>query len=183
NPYLVRGLDYYTRTVFELQHGSLVGAQNALGGGGRYDALAAELGYPDTPGVGFAGGIDRVAHMLQHDLGKVTPPAAADVLVLPMDEGLDRAAAQVGRICRRALPTAVDYSTRSLRAKMRAADRSGATWAVIMNADEARRQVVQLRNLASGDQREVAWDGLPDAITPPAGPHEVARVRGVDREG
>ena len=183
NPYLVRGLDYYTRTVFELQHGSLVGAQNALGGGGRYDALAAELGYPDTPGVGFAGGIDRVAHMLQHDLGKVTPPAATDVLVLPMDEGLDRAAAQVGRICRRALPTAVDYSTRSLRAKMRAADRSGATWAVIKNADEARRQVVQLRNLASGDQREVAWDGLPDAITPPAGPHEVARVRGVDREG
>jgi histidyl-tRNA synthetase len=164
NPYLVRGLDYYTRTVFELQHGSLGGAQNALGGGGRYDALAAELGYADTPGVGFAGGIDRVAYMLQNELGKVAPPPSADVLVLPMSEGLDRAAAQVGRICRQASPTAVDYSSRSLRAKMRAADRSGAGWAVIMNEEEARRQVAQLRNLVSGDQREVAWGALPEAI-------------------
>src|SRR5215472_4984375 len=183
NPYLVRGLDYYTRTVFEYQHEALGGAQNSLGGGGRYDALAAELGYPDTPGVGFAGGIDRVAYMLQHELGTVTPPAAADVLVLPMNEGLERAAAQVGRICRRASPTAVDYRTRSLRAKMRAADRSGATWVVIMNAEEAQRRVVQLRNLASGDQREVAWDALPEAITSPQGPDEIARSGGVKREG
>jgi histidyl-tRNA synthetase len=164
NPRLVRGLDYYTRTVFEYQHEALGGAQNSLGGGGRYDRLAADLGYPDTPGVGFAGGVDRVAYMLQHDLGAITPPPPADVLVLPADEGLDRAAAQVGRVCRALRPTAVDYSVRSLRAKMRAADRSGARWAAIMNAAEAERQVVQLRDLVSGDQREVAWDALPEAL-------------------
>ena len=169
NPYLVRGLDYYTRTVFELQHESLGGAQNSLGGGGRYDALAAELGFPDTPGVGFAGGIDRVAYMLQHELGLIKAAPAADVLVLPMTEGLELAAAHVGRVCRTVAPTATDYSARSLRAKMRAADRSGARWAVIMNAEEAGRQVAQLRDLISGDQRELAWDALPDAIAPKGG--------------
>src|SRR5215472_16885307 len=115
--------------------------------------------------------------------GTASPAAAADALVLPMNEGLERAAAQVGRICRRASRTAVDYRTRSLRAKMRAADRSGATWVVIMNAEEAQRRVVQLRNLASGDQREVAWDALPVAITSPQGPDEIARSGGVKREG
>jgi histidyl-tRNA synthetase len=168
NPYLVRGLDYYTRTVFEYQHEGLGGAQNALGGGGRYDGLAAEIGYPGTPGVGFAGGIDRVAHMLQHDLGAIVPPASADVLVLPMGEGLDRQAAEVGRIARAVLPAAVDYTTRSLAAKMRAADKTGARWVAIMNADEAGRRVVQLKNLVGGEQREVAWDDLAEAIA--AGP-------------
>src|SRR5947208_3468552 len=75
NPYLVRGLDYYTRTVFEYQHEALGGAQNSLGGGGRYDGLAAALGYPDTPGVGFAGGLDRVVMMLRD--GGELPPAPA----------------------------------------------------------------------------------------------------------
>jgi len=163
NPYLVRGLDYYTRTVFEFQHGSLGGAQNALGGGGRYDGLAAALGYPDTPGVGFAGGIDRVALMVEQEAGEVPVPPAA-VLVLPMEERLDAAAAQVGRLCRRAASAAVDYSRRSLRAKMRAADRSGARWAAIMNAEEAGRRVVQLRDLASGEQREVGWEDLPASL-------------------
>jgi histidyl-tRNA synthetase len=164
NPYLVRGLDYYTRTVFELQHQALGGAQNALAGGGRYDGLAAVLGYPDTPGVGFAAGIDRVVAMLRTEVGEVTPPPAAEVLVLPAGEGLELAAAEVGRICREAAPTAVDYSSRSLKAKMRTADRSGARWVVIMNADEAARRVVQLRNLVTGDQRETPWDTLPGAF-------------------
>src|SRR6202022_2591971 len=65
NPNLVRGLDYYTRTVFEYQHESLGGAQNSLGGGGRYDGLAAALGYKSTPGVGFAMGMDRTAIVLR----------------------------------------------------------------------------------------------------------------------
>jgi histidyl-tRNA synthetase len=164
NPRLVRGLDYYTRTVFEYQHEALGGAQNSLGGGGRYDGLAASLGYPDTPGVGFAGGVDRVVAMLEKELGKVDPAPAAQVLVLTVGDGLDRAGAEVGRLCRPVAPTAVDYSSRSLRAKMRAADRSGARWVAIMNADEAGRRVVQLRDLVSGDQREVSWDALPEAV-------------------
>ena len=163
NAYLVRGLDYYTRTVFEFQHRALGGAQNALGGGGRYDGLAAALGFPDTPGVGFAGGIDRVVLMLQ-ETGRVVPAPAADLLVLPVGAGLEFGAARVGRIAREAVPVAVDYSARSLRAKMRSADHSGARWAAIMNAEEAARRVVQLRDLVSGEQREVAWDDLPRAL-------------------
>ena len=74
NPELVRGLDYYTRTVFEYQHESLGGAQNALGGGGRYDGLAAALGYRVTPGVGFAIGLDRTAMVLKKRK-PLAPPA------------------------------------------------------------------------------------------------------------
>jgi len=154
--HLVRGLDYYTRTVFELQHAALGGAQNALGGGGRYDGLAAALGYPDTPGVGFAGGIDRVVLALPES----EPVEQPQLRVLPAGSGLDAEAARVGRQCRSEVPTVVDFSRRSLGAKMRAAGRTGSRWVAIMAADEAQRQVVQLRDMRSGEQREVPWDQL-----------------------
>lgn len=160
NPHLVRGLDYYTRTVFELQHEDLGGAQNALGGGGRYDGLATALGYPPTPGVGFAGGLDRTVEVL----GEISPPPPADLLVLPADPGLELPAAEVGRICRACLPTAVDYGSRSLAAKMRAAHRSGCRWVAIMTAEQAARRVVQLRDMGSGEQRELGWERLPEAL-------------------
>ncbi|MBO0702475.1 MAG: histidine--tRNA ligase, partial [Candidatus Dormibacteraeota bacterium] len=78
NPYLVRGLDYYTRTVWEFQHEALGGAQNSIGGGGRYDGLAEALGYPATPAVGFAGGLDRMVMVLDAQRGgpRAQPPAA-----------------------------------------------------------------------------------------------------------
>jgi histidyl-tRNA synthetase len=164
NPYLVRGLDYYTRTVFEFQHEALGGAQNSLGGGGRYDGLAAALGYPDTPGVGFAGGLDRVVMMLQQEGHEIPLTPAADVLVLPDGEDLDVAAAAVAREARKATSAATDFSRRSLRAKMRAAARSGCRWVAIMNAEEAARHAVQLREMESGEQREVAWDQLAEAL-------------------
>ncbi|HEX6489716.1 MAG TPA: histidine--tRNA ligase [Candidatus Dormibacteraeota bacterium] len=164
DPYLVRGLDYYTRTTFEFRHESLGGAQNAIGGGGRYDGLAAELGYAETPGVGFGLGVDRTLEVLAAEGIQVESPPAAELLVLPADPELEAAAAAIARKAREALPTAVDYSDRSLRAKMRAAGKSGARWAAIFNAAEAARRVVQLRDLASGDQREVGWDDLPRAI-------------------
>lgn len=166
NPSLVRGLDYYTRTVFELQHEALGGAQNSLGGGGRYDGLAAALGYPDTPGVGFAGGIDRVVIMLESEGGRVEAPPAAELLVLPTTAELDRAAADVGRLGRTAVSTAVDYSRRSLKAKMRTAGNSRARWAAILGPEEAARRTVKLRDLTSGDQKEVPWDALGETLSP-----------------
>jgi histidyl-tRNA synthetase len=175
NPYLVRGLDYYTRTVFELQHQSLGGAQNALGGGGRYDGLAAALGYPDTPGVGFAGGLDRVVTMLREEGHDLPGRSGPRLLVLPDADDLEVAAAQVAREARRVTSAAPDYSRRSLRAKMRAAARSGARWVAIMNAEEAARHVVQLRDMESGEQREVAWDRLAPAVaTPPPAASDLA---------
>ncbi|MBO0683766.1 MAG: ATP phosphoribosyltransferase regulatory subunit, partial [Candidatus Dormibacteraeota bacterium] len=160
NPFLVRGLDYYTRTVFEFQHRAIGGAQNALGGGGRYDGLAATLGFPDTPGVGFAGGIDRVVMMLGEQGQELAGRTGPELLVLPDGDDLAVAAAEVARLVRGATSVAADYSRRSLRAKMRAAARSGSRWVAIMNPEEAARRVVQLRDMVSGEQREVGWDRL-----------------------
>lgn len=163
NPRIVRGLDYYTRTAFEIHHQLIGGAQNALCGGGRYDGLAEELGWPATPGVGFAAGLDRIVSALSSEGIEVIAPPAAEVIVVP-DGYQPEAAAVVGRFCRQALPTWVDYSDRSLRAKMRTAGKLGARWAAIFNADEAARQVVQLRDLNAGEQREMPWDDLPAAL-------------------
>ena len=163
NPRLVRGLDYYTRTAFEFWHEAIGGQQNALGGGGRYDGLAAEIGWPDTPAVGFATGLDRTVAMLKEEGVAPEPAPAAEVLVVP-DGNLPQEAAEVARICRRARSTAVDYSDRSLKAKMRAANKLGARWVVLMNAGEAARRVAQLKPMEGGDQREVAWQELPEAL-------------------
>jgi len=164
NPYLVRGLDYYTRTVFEYQHTALGGAQNALGGGGRYDGLAAELGYPATPGVGFAAGLDRIVAMLAEEGEEVVPAPPARVLVLPATPEQNLAAARVGRLCRSVVPCAVDYTGRSLKAKMRSAAKTGVPIVAILGEDEAARQVVQLRDMHSGAQAETSWDRLPEAF-------------------
>lgn len=158
NPFLVRGLDYYTRTVFEFQHAALGGAQNSLGGGGRYDGLAATLGWPETPAVGFAAGLERVIAMLREEGEEVIPEPAAEVLVLV--EGEVEAAA-VARLCRRSARTVVDYSSRSLKARMRSANKLGVRWVVLANADEARRGRAQLRDMASSEQVEIGWDDLP----------------------
>ncbi len=165
NPYLVRGLDYYTRTVFELQHEAIGGAQNSLGGGGRYDGLAQAIGYPDTPAVGFAAGIERVVMMMGEEGAQVIPAPAAQLIVLPAEPGLAVQAAAVGRLARGAVAAAVDYSDRSLKAKMRAANRLGPRWVAIFNREEAERGVLQLKELASGEQREVGWDDLPDLLS------------------
>ncbi|TMD07116.1 MAG: histidine--tRNA ligase, partial [Chloroflexi bacterium] len=139
-------------------------AQNALGGGGRYDGLAAELGWPATPAVGFAAGLDRTVAMMHEEGIEIVAKPPADVLVVPDGPDLAVAAAEVGRISRQVRPAMVDFSDRSLKAKMRAADRFGCRWVAIFNADEARRKVVQLREMASGEQREVAWQDLPEAL-------------------
>lgn len=164
NPFLVRGLDYYTRTVFEFGHRGLGGAQNALGGGGRYDGLAEVLGHPATPGVGFAAGLERMVMVLRQEGEEVIGAPAAEVLVLTDGPGLGLAAAAVARACRAVTTAAADHSARSLKAKMRAASRSGCRWVAIMNADEEARRVVQLRDMSSGEQAEVAWAELPSRL-------------------
>jgi histidyl-tRNA synthetase len=160
NPYLVRGLDYYTRTVFEFYPGGASGQQDALASGGRYDGLAEAEGWPSTPGVGFAGGIDRVVDLMAATGPEVPITAASDVVVLP-DGDLALEAAEVARICRGARSTAVDYESRSLRAKMRWANKVGAKWVVLLTPDDAKRRVAQLKDMSSGEQVEVSWAELP----------------------
>ena len=160
NPYLVRGFDYYTRTVFEFYPAGATGQQDALASGGRYDGLAEAEGWPATPGVGFAGGMDRVTELMAASGEEAVAPPAAEVVVLP-DGELDGAAAEVARICRTVRSTAVDYDRKSLRAKMRSANKIGARWVVLLTEEEAARRTAQLKEMLSGEQAEVAWADLP----------------------
>ena len=161
NPYLVRGLDYYTRTVFEFYPGGATGQQDALVAGGRYDGLAEAEGWPSTPGVGFAGGIDRVTE--QMDATAIAPRPAADVVVLP-DGELPLEAAEVARICRSVRSVAVDYEPKSLAAKMRLANRLGAKWVVLLTPDEASRRTARVRDMSSGAQEQLDWAELPTRL-------------------
>jgi histidyl-tRNA synthetase len=161
NPHLVRGLDYYTRTVFEFYPAGAMGQQDALASGGRYDGLAEAEGWPSTPGVGFAGGLDRVTELMDASVATARP--AADVVVLP-DGDLGVEAAEVGRICRAVRSVAVDYEPKSLRAKMRSADKLGARWVVLFDAEQARRRVANLRDMSSGAQEELDWVELPTRL-------------------
>jgi histidyl-tRNA synthetase len=163
NPYLVRGLDYYTRTVFEFYPAGAAGQQDALASGGRYDGLAAAEGWPSAPGGGFAGGLDRVTELMAASGEEVIPKPAAEVVVLA-DGALDVAAAEVARICRAVRSVAVDYELKSLRAKMRSANKLGARWVVLLSADGAARRSAQLKDMASGEQVELAWTELPGRL-------------------
>lgn len=159
NPHLVRGLDYYTRTVFEFYPGGATGQQDALGGGGRYDGLAEAEGWPATPAVGFASGLDRVTDLMAASGQEVIPEPPADVLLLP-DPGLEVDAAELARAIRTVRSVAVDYEPRSLRAKMRSANKLGVRWVVLLSVDDARRRIATLREMAGGQQSIVPWAEL-----------------------
>jgi histidyl-tRNA synthetase len=161
NPYLVRGLDYYTRTVFEFYPCGATGQQDALCSGGRYDGLAEAEGWPATAAVGFAGGLDRVVELMSAAEAPARPPA--DVLVLP-DGDLAVEAAEVARVCRAVRSVAVDYEAKSLRAKMRSANRVGAKWVVLLSAEDASRRKAQLKDMGSGEQEELDWAELPTRL-------------------
>jgi histidyl-tRNA synthetase len=158
---LVRGLDYYTRTAFEVHDRSL-GAQSALGGGGRYDGLIEELGGPATPGVGFAIGFDRAMLVLEQRAAPV-PAGPAGVFVVAM-EGTGMAALALVRELRRAVPADLDLEQRGFGAQMKAAGRSGARLLVILGEEEWARGAVVVKDLASGAQETLARAGLEEGL-------------------
>ena len=154
NPRIVRGLDYYNHTAFEFVTTSL-GAQGTVMGGGRYDGLVAEMGGPQTPAVGWAAGIERIAML-------VAQPETATGLVAVIPAGDDAEAeafALVQRLRGAGIRSEIGYRG-NLRRRMERANRSGARAAIILGAEEAARGVAQLKDLVSGDQREVPLDDL-----------------------
>jgi histidyl-tRNA synthetase len=168
---IVRGLDYYTRTVFEI-HAPALGARSALCGGGRYDHLVRDLGGPDLGAVGFAIGFTATLVLLR-DLGVlvefVEPPA--QVYVALAGEGdveravLEREAFAVAAMLRAAGVSCIyDVEGRSLKAQMKQAGKGGHRFAVVLGPEEAQRRTVQLKDLSTGDQREITRDALVDAI-------------------
>jgi histidyl-tRNA synthetase len=153
-PRLVRGLDYYLRTTFEFAGGTLEGAQNALGGGGRYDGLVEALGGPPTPGVGFALGLDRT--LLACDDEGVFDARVASVDVFVVDTTGGGEALTVTDLVRRAGHSADRaYDGRSMKAQMKAANRSGAAVAVIIGDDERAAGTAVVRPLRGGGEQTV----------------------------
>ncbi|HEY9289135.1 MAG TPA: ATP phosphoribosyltransferase regulatory subunit, partial [Candidatus Dormibacteraeota bacterium] len=146
DPMLVRGLDYYTRTVFEFQHESLGGAQNALCGGGRYDGLAAALGYRPTPGVGFAAGLDRTAMVLK----ETTPmsPKTADVYAFALDPIDEPHVMHLAGTLRGAgFQVVVDPGTGRLDSRLRKAVKRGAKVTILLGPDEREKGEAVVRDM------------------------------------
>jgi histidyl-tRNA synthetase len=155
-PKLVRGLDYYRRTIFEFQGGTLDSAQNALGGGGRYDGLVEALGGPATPGVGFALGVDRTLLACDDEGVFAADPVVLDAFVVDVTGGLE-AVALTAEL--RAAGFAVDrgYDNRSMKAQMKLANRSGARFALIVGEDELAAGSVVVKPM-HGDGEQIAVD-------------------------
>jgi histidyl-tRNA synthetase len=153
-PRLVRGLDYYTRTTFELAAESLDSAQNAVGGGGRYDKLAEALGGPPTPGIGFGMGIERL--LLACDAEGVFPLPASAVDVWVVDTTGGSAALALTHELRAAGFIADrSFDDRSMKSQFKSADRSGARLALVVGDQEAAGATVTLRDLRGGGQTTV----------------------------
>jgi histidyl-tRNA synthetase len=146
DPTLVRGLDYYTRTVFEFESERL-GAQAALGGGGRYDGLIEELGGPPTPGVGFAAGIERILLAA----GDVTPERQPRVFIAVAKPDARRLAFQLAGLLRReGIRTEMEQAGRSMKGQLKQADRLGAYATVILG------DTIEVKDMSSGEQQEAS---------------------------
>jgi histidyl-tRNA synthetase len=161
-PRLVRGLDYYMRTTFELLHDGL-GAQSAVGGGGRYDGLSEAIGGPHLPGIGWALGIERTLLAMAAE-GIALPPAERlQVFVVPLGAtAKDWAVQTVGELRAAGIASDLAYGDRGLKGAMKAADRSGAPWAVVVGERDLEAGVAQLKDLRNGEQTAVP---LPDLTT------------------
>jgi histidyl-tRNA synthetase len=154
-PRLVRGLDYYMRTTFEFVHDGL-GAQSAVGGGGRYDGLSESIGGPPLPGIGWALGVERTLLALEAE--GVPAPGTGDVEVFLVPLGADakaRAVAVTGELRRRGRSADLAYGDRGLKGAMKAADRSGARYAVVLGERDLADGVAQLKDLRTGEQDAV----------------------------
>ena len=162
---LVRGLDYYTRTVFEVQ-ANTGGSQNAIGGGGRYDKLAEEVGGRPTPGLGFALGFERCKLVLE-GLGVEMPTAQhCDLFVACVDASTRTQAFALLQQCRDAgICAEMDHQGRSLKSQFKLADKLGAAHVAILGPDEVAAGQAKLRNMDTHDEQLVSLDGVVSALS------------------
>jgi len=160
---LVRGLDYYRFTTFEYAGGTLDSAQNALGGGGRYDGLVEDLGGPATPGIGFALGLDRTLLACDDEGVFAAAPSSVDVFVIDTTGGLE-ATVLTDQFRAAGLRADRAYDNRSMKSQMKAADRSNARVAVIIGTDERANQQAVVRPMNGGEQFTVTRSTLLDSV-------------------
>ena len=160
-PRLVRGLDYYTKTTYEFVHNGL-GAQSAIGGGGRYDGLSAELGGPDVSGIGYAVGVDRTLLAMRAEGLIGSPGPRVSAFVVPLgDQARRRGLAIVAELRDAGVAADFAFGGRGLKGAMKAADRSGARYAIVLGDRDLAENNAQLKDLTTADQRAVA---LPELV-------------------
>jgi len=161
NDRLVRGLDYYNRTTFEYISASL-GAQDSLGGGGRYDYLVGDFGGPDTPGIGVAIGLERT--MLAAPVAPAPARRHLAFVVWLTDAELGAAQDLADRLRADGVPVQVDYDARKVKGQFKSADAAQAACCIIIGPDELAKGVYSLKDLATGEQREVSSDAVSEAV-------------------
>jgi histidyl-tRNA synthetase len=158
NPRLVRGLDYYTRTVFEVKVRAL-GAQDAIGGGGRYDGLARVLGGPEVPGVGFAAGMERIVLLLERS--GFPRKDTFRVYLAPQDEEGEKDLLALSQVLHEAgIPFCLDFASKSLRYHLKRAQKMGVRFVVIAGEEERKNEGFSLKDLVSGEQMLLSREEL-----------------------
>jgi histidyl-tRNA synthetase len=156
DPKLVRGLDYYTRTTFEFVHDGL-GSQSAVGGGGRYDGLSEMIGGPSLPSVGWALGVDRTILALRSEGVELPGADPLQVFAVPLgDEARQRLFAIVTELRRLGVSADFAYGNKGIKGAMKSADRSGARYALVLGERDIAEGVVQVKNLATGEQESAS---------------------------
>jgi histidyl-tRNA synthetase len=161
NPRMVRGLDYYTKTAFEVKTSAL-GAQNAIAGGGRYNSLVSDLGGPEVPGIGFAVGFERLIACLPEE-GK--NKFKTDLFIATLGEQAQKLAFGLTNELRRAgISAEMDYADKSLKSQLKRADKLNSSFALIMGDKEIDEKQVLLRNMQTKDQQTIPLDYLLESI-------------------
>ncbi len=161
---LVRGLDYYSNTAFEI-HLPGIGAQSAVGGGGRYDGLVRELGGPEIPGIGFALGMERLLLALDMMGKREFSSPSLDVFVVVMNDAYEMRGLQlVNELRRRGIKTDKDYGGRSGKAQMKYAGKTGARFVVMVGEEEVEKHFWTLRDMQSKEQWQLGQEELIDSI-------------------
>jgi histidyl-tRNA synthetase len=161
NPRLVRGLDYYTRTTFELVMGH-AGAQNTVAAGGRYDGLVEEIGGPPTSGIGFALGVERTVSLM--DTGNMLPLRPALYLAALGEEAVKLSLPFIHELRRAGIGVDTDYNGASLKSQMKKADKSGAGHTLILGEQEIKNGKAVLRNMQTKEQAEVSFNNIVEEL-------------------
>jgi histidyl-tRNA synthetase len=164
DPLLVRGLDYYTKTAYEVLHPGL-GGQNALCGGGRYDGLAEECGGGNIPAVGFSAGMERLMENLPEEFGGKTGLEPLDAFLILPDASISARVLSIAADLRSAgARVSADLSGRSMKKQMKSASDAGVPLAVIIGPEEVENEEAAVKVLETGEQESVSLDGLADRI-------------------
>lgn len=165
NPRLVRGLDYYTQTAFEFIEDS-IGAQSTVCGGGRYDGLVEQLGGPETPGIGFAMGLERLLLVIEDQGIELEGELGVDVYVLALGYDANHyASSLINKLRVQGLICEKDYLDRSMKSQMKAADRLQAKYVIILGDNEIKEGLAPVREMATGEQVNIKLDELVDYMS------------------